>query len=264
VFRRVFMMVKIEVKCAQLNDKNWGTWAPRVKMVLTLEGYLGLVTEGLGNAPTPAEVLHDAKAKAVIGAHLSDNHLATFIASRSAKHLWDTLEDRFNQSNHTRRLTLRRELTSMKKQQTETISLYFARAQQLRDDLQGADQNVAEDEVVCAVLSGLPRQYDVAVAIMEQSDRALTLDDCLNKLLVVEHKLGKDIDEPSAFVSKAVYRQLGAQNGGSGSNRYGSHEQRICWHCGQTGHIKPNCYKFKAACKEQQDARANFAFAPAH
>jgi hypothetical protein len=35
------------------------------------------------------------------------------------------------------------------------------------------------------------------------------------------------------------------------------------WHCGQAGHIKPNCYKYKAARKEQQDARASYAFAPA-
>jgi hypothetical protein len=98
--------------------------------------------------------------------------------------LWDTLEARLKEQNHTRRLSLRRELIPMKRQQAETLSMYLSRAQQLRNDLQGADQDIGEDEVMCAVLSGLPSRYDdVAVAIMEQSNRALTIDGCLSTLL---------------------------------------------------------------------------------
>ena len=264
-------MVKIEIKCAQLNDKSWGTWAPRVMMVLTLEGNLNLVTNGFAAAQaTPAELVEDAKAKAVIGAYLSDDHLARFRASDCAKLLRDTLEGRFNQQNHTRRLTLRRDLTNMNELQTKSLSTYFARAMQLRDDLRGADHAISEEEVVSAVLSGLPRQYDVAVAIMEQSERALTMDGCLNKLLVVEHRLGKaDSGEPAAFFSKADFKQSGGGSGGGSGSRGGSgsgfkggnssRDTRTCWKCGKVGHLRKDCRQL-----QKQPNTASVSFASVH
>jgi hypothetical protein len=255
-------MAKIDVKCDRLNDSNYGTWAPRVRMMLTLQGYLRMVTEGLGNEPTPADVAMDANAKAVIGAHIGDVHLSTYDASPSAKALWDTLASAYSNKNHARRLTLRRELTTMKKKQSETLSEYFARARQLRADLQGADQNIGEDEVVSSVLSGLPRQYDIAVSILEQSDRALTMESCLIKLLAVEHKLSNDIDEPSAFFTRSDFRHAGGR-GGSGSGFRGGNgyqEDRICWNCGKPGHLRRDCKQ----AKEQRSASANVSFADAH
>jgi hypothetical protein len=35
-------MVKVEVKIEHLADTNWGTWAPRMEMLLTLEGYMDI------------------------------------------------------------------------------------------------------------------------------------------------------------------------------------------------------------------------------
>jgi gag-polypeptide of LTR copia-type len=82
-----------------------------------------------------------------------------------------------------RRLTLSRELKMMKKLQTETLSMHFSHATSLRDDLKGAEEDIFEDEIVSAVLAGLPKQYEVYIAVMEYSDKALTIDTCLANLL---------------------------------------------------------------------------------
>jgi hypothetical protein len=43
-----------------------------------------VVLEGLGDEPKPAQIVMDAKAKAVIGAYISDGHLTAHNASPSA------------------------------------------------------------------------------------------------------------------------------------------------------------------------------------
>jgi gag-polypeptide of LTR copia-type len=73
----------------------------------------------------------------------------------------------------------------MKKRQTETLSMYFSRATTLRDDLKGAEQDISEREIA---LAGLPKHYEVSIAVMEYSDNELTIDTCLANLLAVEHK----------------------------------------------------------------------------
>ena len=83
----------------------------------------------------------DAKAKAMIGANLSNAYLGFFKEARSAKGLWEALEALFNHKNMSRRLTLRRELTRLKKKQGESISMYFMRASKLREELAGASRS---------------------------------------------------------------------------------------------------------------------------
>jgi hypothetical protein len=61
----------------------------------------GGLHEGIGAKPYEAMINYDVKPKAVIGAHLSCPHLSclhSFSASATAKDLWDTLQDPFNQS----------------------------------------------------------------------------------------------------------------------------------------------------------------------
>ena len=264
-------MVKVEVKLEQLADTNWGTWAPRMQMLLTMEGYAKIVKDGLGAEPTEADTDKDNRAKAVIGAHVSDLYLGVYQKAATAKALWTALESLFAQKNLTRRLTLRRQLNSLKKSQMETLSMYFARATKLRDDLKGADQDITEDEVVSAVLAGLPKSYDTAIAIMEFSDKALTVDDCLTKLLNVEHKLGRDDGEPSAFYTRINGFKPSGGGGGGGHSGPGSSGFRgrrgskpaTCWHCGQIGHIKKFCRQLHGD-GQQQSKAAHVSFACAH
>jgi hypothetical protein len=163
-----------------------------------------------------------------------------------------------------RRLSLRRALTSLKKKPTETLSMFFARATKIRDELKGADQSITEDEVVSSVLAGLPQHYDVSIAIMEFSDKALTMDDCLAKLLQVEHKLGREEAEPSAFYTRVHGFKPGGGGGGGagagagagahrGSGPISSSDARVCHYCGVSGHIMPNCYQRRADLKKSAE-----------
>jgi hypothetical protein len=100
-----------EVHDGESRDEKLGHVSDQDDMLLTLEGYKDVVAYGLGDAPTNAEL--DLKAKAIIGAHLSNQHLGVYKACVTSKALWISLEILFNQnqrycSTMSRRLTLRR------------------------------------------------------------------------------------------------------------------------------------------------------------
>jgi hypothetical protein len=248
-------MGKIEMMVVPLGDDNYGTWCPRMEMLLTVEGLMAIVREGVDEDATAADIEKDAKSRAMIGSHLSDQYLSLYKESASAKALWDALQTLFIQKNMSRRLTLRRELTSLKKSPAESVSKYIARAKKLCDDLAGVEQNISEDEVVLCVLAGLPRQYEVCIQVMDQQDRALTLDDCLRYLLNVEHKLlSSHEDEPVAFHVRSGYK--GSRPGrGGGAFRAGI-DNRVCHYCQQTGHILPNCHVRRADLQKRGETRA--------
>jgi gag-polypeptide of LTR copia-type len=248
-------MVKIDVSFSALGDDDYGTWSEKMKMCLALEKCLTITETGLPENPTAADIEKDQHARALIGIRLSNQHLGLYKASNSAKALWDALEGMFNQKNKARRLSLRRALSSMKKSPAESLSMYFARAMKLRDELIGADQDISEDEVVCAVLAGLPYQYEVSITILQHSDKELTITDCLSSLLLVEHKLlNKEEEAPVAYHAGVSLARPG--RGGGGGAYKGGRDTRVCHYCHEAGHIMSNCHARKADLKKRAGAKA--------
>ena len=84
-----------------------------------------------------------------------------------------------------------------------------------------------EAELCWTVLSGLPKEYDVVVTILEASTEDLSLDAILPQLLRVEQKQTMEDDTIAIYGAK----------GGRGQQR------KECYYCGELGHIKANCHK---------------------
>ena len=262
----------MDVVIDRLTDNNYSTWSARIEMLLVQKGLWDVVESGAAEGQ-PADA--DKKARAVIGLHISDQFLPTFKANKTAKALWDSLQSTFAQKNNGNKLRLRRQLAGLKKQPKESLQQYFSRACRIRDELQGIEVEMPEEEVASAILCGLPSQYDVAVAILESSDKALLIDDCLSKLLLVEQKLSTDVDEPAAYSTQVHFRQQQSQSSTSGyhgnNNRSGnsnvSQFRGECWYCGKTGHQKSKCRKWLRERGQQQHHHkpaARVSFASAH
>jgi gag-polypeptide of LTR copia-type len=263
-------MGAVDIKVEQLDESNWGTWSKRMKILLAIHGLEKMILVGLPDDASEEDVARDAKAKALIAAHLSNPFLGVYNEFGNAKRMWDVLVELFVQKNMSRRLSLRRELTHLFKLSTESLSAYVARAKSLREELAGVELDVSEDEVVLSVLAGLPPQYEVSIEVMTQSGRDLSLDDCLRHLMNVEHKLAKKETEPSAFFTRAAssYRPAAAPAGGSGVKRGagGAGAKRAegpCWYCGKAGHIKRYCRKWITDGKPAKSASVSFATAHA-
>ena len=94
-------------------------------------------------------------------------------------------------------------------------------------------------ELCWTVLSGLPKEYDIVVTILESSIEELNLDATLPKLLQVEQRIQQ---KPQQF--KRIQQK--PQKDKQGVMQVFGAVQRKCFFCNQLGHIKAHCNKRKA------------------
>jgi hypothetical protein len=192
-----------------------------------------LITNSLWTAVTGATIDEDkdAKALAQIGLHVKDHHLPMLERCTNAKNAWEQLEAVYQAKSNARKRQLRKELTQLKMETFEPLSKYAARAKDIQNQLRATGYDVGEQEVVWALLAGLPPAFDTVVTVLEtSSDADLKLDDILPKLLAVEQKQPQSsLPEEEALMAKR----------GKRSNR-GQDEQR-CYACNKIGHIARFC-----------------------
>lgn len=233
----------------KLGADNYWAWATLVQSFLTIKGCWDAVSDSSDQAKS-------AQALAYIRLLVSEFYLPTLEACKTAQEAWDLLEASFKSKSLARRLQLKRELNSLQLEGAEDLTQYVARAKTIRGQLVAAGYSVSDDEVVLCVLAGLPAPYDAAVTMLEGSDKALTVDEVLAKLLPVEQRVVQADERGDA---KALYaggrggRRIsgggGFGGGGGAAGGRGSCQQegskKVCWHCGESGHIKARCPKLQ-------------------
>jgi transposase InsO family protein len=230
-----------KIAVEKLDVDNYATWSTRMKFLLVSKGLWTPVT-----GVAPVDTASDQKALALIGLCVRDHHLTTLASSNTSKEAWEALESIYKAKSTARRLQLRRELNTLKKEATEPLTKYVARARGIQDQLIAAGHTVDSDEVVWSVLAGLPAEYDTVVTILESGDKTPDLDEALSKLLAVEQRTAKSgTDHTKAFFTSKLSR-----NWRGTSARPASKE---CWYCGKPGHLRADCKKKK---RDEQEGGA--------
>lgn len=210
-----------------LDVNNYATWRSKMKFLL--------ITKGLWSAVTGASMDEekDAKALAQIGLYVKDHHLPMLERCTNAKNAWEQLEVVYQAKSNARKRQLRKDLTQLKMEAHEPLSKYAARAKDIQNQLRATGYDVGDQEVVWALLAGLPPAFDTVVTVLEtSSDADMKLDDILPKLMSVEQKLPQSFPPgEEALMAK----------------RHGySKETRQCYYCGKMGHLQRSCKKREA------------------
>lgn len=241
----------VKVAIEPLDVDNYSTWAVRMKMLL-IHKELWVAVASPDSLDVTARVKLD-KALSLILLNVKDHHLLTLAACATPREAWDVLANTYQASNVARQMQLRKELNNLKKQATEQLTVYVARARALWADMSSAGIVVTERDVVMALLAGLPAEFDTAVAVIEASGPDLTFAAVLPRLLIVEQRvLSKMNAESHAFAARV---NLGGGRSTTGrftpSNRklpYRQVQHRtrhaenvVCWLCGMKGHVKRDC-----------------------
>jgi hypothetical protein len=233
-----------------LNATNYNVWKIRMKAYLKQRGWWDVVVA----ADTVAiDGSKDEKALTSIQLSVTDQYLHLIAKVANAKEAWETLEKIHQSKTFARRLLIRRELTSLRLG-SETITAYYTRAKAIHDSLLEIEDNTSDDDLVCALLAGLPAAYDSVVTSLSAprpKDQTLGLEEVFAQLLVEEQRQaarrgttsgGKDQEESKALTAQHKGRNGGRRKGGKTKGKeQPSRDKDICRNCGEMGHWKVDC-----------------------
>jgi hypothetical protein len=108
----------------------------------------------------------DINAMSIIVDSIKD-HLIPYISHLdSSKKMYDALTNLFSVRNIGQVMSLKNELRDMKMNDDDSITSYFVRISQLRDQLQAIEEITSEKELVNIVPNGLPKTWDAFAASM--------------------------------------------------------------------------------------------------
>ncbi|MGH9060148.1 MAG: hypothetical protein ACRDZY_11630, partial [Acidimicrobiales bacterium] len=230
-----------KVRVEPLDTENYATWSERMKWLLMHKGYWGAIS----TSEEVSETLSN-KALALIGLNVKDHHLSSLGKCSTAKEAWDMFQNTYKAKSTARRLQLRRQLNSIRKEAREPIDVYVARAKAIWTDLQATGYDMKLQEVTWSILAGLPKEYDTVVTFLESSDKALELEEIVPKLIRVEQRANEDNKEAdvSAYITRAAPRGPTAYHNANNHSRQSSgnpHSNKVCHYCHKKGHIIADC-----------------------
>lgn len=128
-------------------------------------------------------------------------------------------------------------LTSLKKADTETVTEYIIRTEQIITALKGAGEAPSEGLMMAMIMRGLPEKYKPFTLMVTHGSADMKLAEFKVKLRNFE---ASEDAEPVA--EEAGERVLKARAASKKKNN-GSANDMACWRCGEKGHRKDECTK---------------------
>lgn len=221
-----------------LNSDNYGIWAKKMKLLLSLRGCWQAISD-----PENASQAQKDKAMSILALNMEDDMLIAFGDSADAASLWASIEHNFRSINVAQQVILKRELNNLHKQPNESLLQYFTRAKELQTKLISAGATVNAADISLQVLLGLPKEYDTVSTVIQASSEMPTGNALYSKLLPFEQRMTHEDNDTHALLTKTTHKGGPARVGGAGA---ASHKDVVCFYCNKKGHIKADCRKRKA------------------
>ena len=199
---------------------------------------------------------------------LSENILAYVVKCTTSRDVWLTLERMFTAHSRARTMTIRYQLSTLKKGDS-LIADYFHTFIGLVDTLAAINQLLTEEEQISFLIAGLGSEYESFITTVHMCTELLSIETLYGHLLsqeihMVQAQPKVDLSLAGAhFASRSGSSSRGGRNGrfsnstqagrpsigqrftrdrnrGRGSSNNGSHP--TCQVCGKIGHIALTCY----------------------
>ena len=267
-------MASDKIVIEPLDVANYSTWSMRMKLLLVHQGLWSAIEHPVG---TVVDTTLDSKAQALVGLHVAYHHLHTVVSANSARAAWESLRTTFNATSVSRVMQLKRDLLHFTKGPAEPLTKYVARARQLQSDLVTAGSACDDVDIVVAILQGLPSEFQLTVAFLEQQDVLPSIDATLAKLLQAENRVQQQEDSSArTYYARQQHSQRQPQQQPRGQGHFqhpldqryaggramamahpfgrGRQVQPVpttrrpltCYNCGQPGHKATYCPKINA------------------
>lgn len=207
------------------NEQGYELWETKFLGHMRLQGLHDAIlppAEG-GLAQDELTGEKNAQAYAELCLSLDDRSLSLIIrdAKNDGRKALEILRKHYLSSSETRVICLFTELTSLKKEETETLTDYVLRGETAAALLKNAGETVSDNLLIAMILKGLPTEYRSFVTVTTQRREPHDLTSFKMALRTHEETM-KACENPSDNVMavKSSYR---------------------CYKCGQLGHKKFEC-----------------------
>ena len=234
-------------KVVKLSDDNFHTWKQRIELVLAYRQ----LDEHIANDPLDESAENfsswkraDARAKAIIGLSLSEEHLEHVREVRTAREMWNFILNVFQRHTLLNKLAARRNFYTVVIKHGEKMLHYNNRVRQLAGTLKSMETIAEDAEIAMTILNGLPEQYSGLLVALDAlgSNQTFTVDFVKSRLLQEEQRI-RDRHRSSSSTVKSEGSAL-FNSGRFKNNTKGLHSTKKvfkCDHCGKPGHIASKC-----------------------
>jgi hypothetical protein len=249
---------------------NFRAWKTRIDLILAKNKVLDIVkgkivkpefTEGEEKEPQNVVAMEkfkdvDINAMSIIVDSIKD-HLIPYISHLdSSKKMYDALKKNlFSVRNIGQVMSLKNELCDMKMNDDDSITSYFVRISQLRDQLQAIEEITSEKELVNIVLNGLPKTWDAFATSMNTRKEYSTFEELWTCCAQEESRINAK-DKPQKKYDDQAFTARFKNKRKFGSRRKPNQEKDIseiqCFNCQKYGHYRNQCPELKKRKKKHE------------
>jgi hypothetical protein len=268
----------VALKCVQLMDSNYTTWAVLMETILKAYGLWETINPKEGSSVTDEKKMHTTKA--MIFQTIPQDILMQVAQYETAKEVWDSVKVRYLGADLVQKAqlqTLRSELETLKMKENERVQDFSGNLGSIKAKFASLGTTLEDKIIVRKLLNSVPKKFLPIVATIEQYSEIDTMpfEEAVGRITSYEERI-KSTDEPEEYdPSKLLLastnnsgnrlneRGRGDQGRGKGIGReFGRgrgkgtvHEDQDkkkyrCFGCGEIGHTAKECTKWKD--KEQE------------
>jgi hypothetical protein len=104
---------------------------------------------------------NEIKAKRILTHSIKDHLIPNVLELKTPKDIFDALSILYESNNTSKKLILRHQLRNVMMNKSDTISTYFMRISQLKDQLETIGDSVDDENLVTKTINGFPSSWDI-------------------------------------------------------------------------------------------------------
>lgn len=253
--RFVVMAANYIINVPKLRGReNYDEWVFAAENFLILEGMMKCIKTERDESGTEVVVsaADDAKTKAKLVLTIDSSLYVHIKTVKTTKELWEKLKSLFDDSGFTRKISLLRNLISIRLENCSSMTSYVTQIIETGQKLCGTGFAINDEWIGSLLLAGLPEKFSPMIMAIEHSGIQVTTDAIKSKLLDMETGSIDNVDGALAVSRKCQpnkWKSSASMSGNTGKDGVKYQNENVnsktvsvrCYRCKQTGHYRSQC-----------------------